>query len=298
MLKAYLESYGNFILRAFDFHSRARPIEYWAVFPVIWGLILYALTIDITNVWYTLLAGQRISLNPLAYLSGLIFLLTLIPRMALNVRRLHDRDRSALWLFFPAAFSLSLPVAIIALAGCMMNSSLTGVPNGPDELSNVFFPVKLYLFSPAMFWQEMFAIARAFEALGSETIGGLISEIYGYSGAVDVRRDATNVKNESEGDFSHTLSVFFAVAGLICTPPLTALMHTFFAALPSSEQNNKYGPGKLGKLQYKTKPDTEHNPFAGYALLYEKTDEEKAMQQQRKELEMKNLYRQRVLGQQ
>lgn len=298
MLKAYLESYGNFILRAFDFQTRARPIEYWAVFPVVWGLILYALTIDITNAWYTLLAGQRISLNPLAYLSSLVFLLTLLPRMALNVRRLHDRGRSALWLFFPVMFSLSMPVALIALTGCMMNSSLTGVANGPDELSNVLYPYKLYLYSPATFWQEMFAIARAFETLGSETVGSLISEIYGYSGAVDLRREAHDVQNEIEGNFSHTLGVFLAVVGLIITPPLTALIHIFFATVPSSERDNKYGPGKLGQLQYKAKPDDTHNPFAGYALLYEKTDEEKAIQQQRKAQELKNLYHQRVLGQQ
>lgn len=61
-----LESYGNFVLRAFDFQGRSTPIECCAVLPLIWGLILYALMGDITHVWTQLMVRQIPTLNPLA----------------------------------------------------------------------------------------------------------------------------------------------------------------------------------------------------------------------------------------
>jgi hypothetical protein len=192
-------------------------------------------------------------------------------------------------------FFFSLPVLVIALTGCMMNSSLTGVANGPDELSNVIYPIMLYLSSPAVFWQEMHAIGLAFQQLGMDAVWSLLAEIYAYGGAVDVRRQAYDIRNEIDGDVGHTFGVFMAAVGLAVTPPLTALVHTFWAIWPTSPFDNKYGIARMGELQYVEKTDDTHNPFAGYAALYEESDEQKAYKQQRKAAELKSLYQSRVL---
>jgi uncharacterized membrane protein YhaH (DUF805 family) len=237
-MKDLLESYGNFVLRAFDFQGRSTPIEYWAVLPLIWGFILYALMADITAVWTLLLARQIPTLNPLAYTSFLIFILTFIPRLSLSIRRWHDTSRTLIWLFFPTLVLISALVLLSALTGSMMNSSLTGVSDGPDELSNILYPIMLLIAAPTVFWQEMYTISQAFYSLGNDAVWVLLAEIYAHGSMIDVRRDIANVTTEIEGNFGHAFGLIAVSVGLILTPILAVLVHMLMMVLPSSPFNN------------------------------------------------------------
>lgn len=157
-----------------------------------------------------------------------------------------------------------------------MNSSLTGVSDGPDELSNILYPAVLFLSMPNVFWTEMFAIAQAFHSLGSDAVWGLLAEIYAHGGMVDVRRDVADVTNEIEGDFGHAFGLVLAAVALPLTPILTALGHMLLMVWPSSPFNKQYGLAKLGALQYSNKPTDGPNALAGYAALYEQSADEKA----------------------
>lgn len=296
-MKEIFTNFENFAFRAFNFRGRATPLEYWAVVPLIWVAIIYMLIGDIKEVM-TFLEGRQIPpMNPLFYESVLIFLITLIPRMSLNIRRLHDRNKSGFWIMLPALAMLASILLVSGLTGAMMNSSLTGVSNNPDALENVIHPIILFFASPVTFWEEMFAIASAFQSAGSEAIWNLLAEIYAHSGAVDIRRNVRDVTNVIEGDTGHTVGFVFVSTALLTMPFVFTLLHGLLNILPSFPEDNIYGPAKIGALQYKKKKDNTHNPMAGYAHLFEETKEEKARKRESQAAEVKALYRSRVLGQ-
>lgn len=296
-MKDILSYFENFAFRAFQFQKRATPLEYWAVIPVIWVIILWALMSDIKEVHGFLLQRTIPPMNPLYYESVLLFLVTLIPRMSLNMRRLHDRNKTGFWVILPAISMIAAIVLFNGLSGAMMNSSLTGLANSPDSPTNILHPLALYVASPDAFWNEMFSIAIAFEKAGSEALWNLLAEIYAHAGAVDVRRYTSNVTREIEGNTGHTIGFAFVAGGLVFTPLVTWFLHAMMTLMPSYPHDNLYGPAKMGALDYKRKVDGKHNPMAGYAHLYEKTDEEKAQRREANAAEVKALYRARVLGQ-
>lgn len=295
-MKEFLSHYESFAFRAFTFQRRATPLEYWAVIPVIWILIFWTFTADVREVYGFLIERRIPPMNPLYYESFLIFFVTLIPRMAVNIRRLHDRDKSGFWALLPGISIFSSAVLFSALLGAMMNSSLTGISDGPDEMRNITYPLLLYVGAPEVFWSEMFSIAVAFEKAGSEAVSGLLAEIYAHSGAVDVRRYVDNVTNEIEGNTGHTVGFVFVAMSLVFTPIITGVLHLIFNVLPSSTEDNIYGPAQIAELHYKKKTDDRHNPMAGYAHLFEETKEEKAKKREAHTAEVRALYQQRVLG--
>ncbi|KIN62120.1 Inner membrane protein yhaI [Sulfitobacter noctilucicola] len=295
-MREFLSIFENFAFKAFNFGGRATPGEYWAVIALIWAIICYVLMGDIAEVHRFLLAREIPPMNPLYYDSIVIFMLTLIPRLSLNMRRLHDRNRSGFWVILPAIAIMSTIVLFSGLAGGMMNSSLTGVANQPNDPANIIYPVVLFFGAPQTFWEEMFAISLAFEAAGTDTVWGLLAEIMAHNGAVDIRRNASNVSTGLEGESGHTVGVLFISFALVATPIVTGLLHSLMNALPSVPFDNIYGPAKIAELQWKKKTDGKHNPMAGYACLFEETDEEKAAKREKGAAEVKALYRSRVLG--
>ncbi len=296
-MKEIFTHFESFAFRAFNFRGRATPLEYWSVIPVIWALIIYMLIGDVREAMSFLEARQIPPMNPLFYESVLIFLITLIPRMSLNIRRLHDRNKSGFWIILPALAIMAVVLLFSGLTGAMMNSSLTGVSNNPDSIENILHPIVLFLAAPATFWEEMFAIASAFQSAGNEAIWNLLAEIYAHSGAVDIRRNVRDVTNAIEGDTGHTVGFVFVSTALLTAPFVFGLLHALLNILPSFPEDNIYGPAKIGALQYKKKKDDKHNPMAGYKHLFAETPEEKARKRETQAAEVKALYRQRVLGQ-
>jgi uncharacterized membrane protein YhaH (DUF805 family) len=73
------------------FRGRARRREYWNYVLFYFLLYLGLLLIDA-------LTGTFSIETEMGFLSGLFTLLTLLPTIAVAVRRLHDTDRSGWWL--------------------------------------------------------------------------------------------------------------------------------------------------------------------------------------------------------
>jgi len=76
--------------QAFDFSSRARRTEYW-VFILFTFIISFVLAI--TEAFFGLEVTEDI--GPL---TGIFYLIILLPSISLTVRRLHDIGRSGWWI--------------------------------------------------------------------------------------------------------------------------------------------------------------------------------------------------------
>jgi uncharacterized membrane protein YhaH (DUF805 family) len=82
-----------------DFNGRARRSEYWLFQLFAWIVYFVAFSLEIL---LRASAGPD-SVSPGAALFGLVLLVfglgSLIPALAVTVRRLHDSDKSGFWLF-------------------------------------------------------------------------------------------------------------------------------------------------------------------------------------------------------
>lgn len=77
------------------FSGRASPSEYW------WYQLMWMLIFGIA-IWGDVMffdPNVAPSLNPFSYFCVLWALITLLPSLAVIVRRLHDTDRSGAWIF-------------------------------------------------------------------------------------------------------------------------------------------------------------------------------------------------------
>lgn len=296
-MKSILSHFERFAVQAFNFRGRATMFDYWLVMPFVWLLMVVFFIGDLSDVYGMLLERQIPPLNPLFYASVLVFLLTLIPRTSLTIRRLHDSNRSGFWIILPIISFVSLLLMFALLTGSMMNSALTGIANDPD---NAFksFDTLMESIATGTFWDEMFTIAQAFEKAGADTVWGLLNEIYNYNGAVDIRRSGSDVDVGLEGDTGHTMALFMVSSGLVVTPILTAFANAVLTLLPTSPFDNIYGPAHMAELKYGKADPNKVNAMSGYAHLFEKTDEEKAELRELQKEQIKNLYRSRVLKQQ
>ncbi len=84
----YLEAFKKYAV----FGGRSRRMEYWSF--VVFNLVVFAVLAGIDA-----LLGTFSSASGVGLLSGIYLLATLIPILALTVRRLHDIDRSGWWIF-------------------------------------------------------------------------------------------------------------------------------------------------------------------------------------------------------
>ena len=101
------------------FHGRASRSEYW------WWVLFAAVVGTVLNALPTLTDGIRIEADgsmtvtgPLGVILGGIWLVwaigTIIPTLAVLVRRLHDTDRSGLWILI-GLIPLIGPIVLIVL---------------------------------------------------------------------------------------------------------------------------------------------------------------------------------------
>ena len=92
------------LLRYADFNGRARRREYWsfqALLAIVFLVLLAALAMS--------------EFSPVASaVLGIFWIATLMPRVAVAIRRMHDLNWSAVWLFVPTVFPL-LGLAVAAL---------------------------------------------------------------------------------------------------------------------------------------------------------------------------------------
>ena len=77
------------------------------------------------HVWGQLQDRIKPSFNPLSYESGVLFLVTLIPRYALTVRRLHDAGRSPRWALLPFKSTILSIWLIVGLGSASLMASVS-----------------------------------------------------------------------------------------------------------------------------------------------------------------------------
>lgn len=93
-IEAVKSVYSNYV----NFQGRARRSEYW------WWYLFYLIVYIILAVIDSMIFGQP------AVLAGLFALGSIIPAIAVGVRRLHDTGRSGWWLL----------IALIPLVGAIV----------------------------------------------------------------------------------------------------------------------------------------------------------------------------------
>ena len=114
--------------KSFEFSGRASRSEYWYwfLFTVLGSLIFQTADVVLFNApftWFT-----RLSLSPL---HGTFNLIVLVPSLALEVRRLHDVDRSGWWLLM----SLTIVGSLYPLLVWKLTKGTDGSNRfGPDSL--------------------------------------------------------------------------------------------------------------------------------------------------------------------
>ncbi|MCW3797299.1 DUF805 domain-containing protein [Sphingomonas sp. BN140010] len=94
-----------------QFSGRARRAEYW------WYTLALVIASVVTSVLDNLLGWGGVVGGAYGPLTGLLVLSTLIPSLAVSVRRLHDTNRSGFWLLlFMAPYLVMAVMAGMALA--------------------------------------------------------------------------------------------------------------------------------------------------------------------------------------
>ena len=291
-----LTYFERFAFRGVNFWDRATRAEYWCVMPVIWGLILLAFVWDVQEVWDFLLRREVPPLNPLYYESFALFTLTILPRAALTVRRLHDSGRSGKWASLPLVALMSGFTLVLGLGSALLTSSAVG----GDALGGIslgFIMGAVLVGSAGSFWEGMFALAAALDAIGFDAIRAVIAELLAQIDPPPVETVVTNARLGLAEDPMGGGQLLAAMTGIIVTPFAAAFAHLVFMLMPTDRSYNRYGESSAKPITGPAQVRTSGNAMAGYAYLYEKTAaEEEALKLAQKE-QLKALYRTRVLGQ-
>jgi uncharacterized membrane protein YhaH (DUF805 family) len=103
------------------FAGRARRREYW--FYILVTVIVYAVLLIADS------ATGTVSSSGIGALSGLYSLATLLPGLAVGVRRLHDTDRSGWWMLISL---VPLVGPIVLLVFLVQDSKAEANPYGPN----------------------------------------------------------------------------------------------------------------------------------------------------------------------
>ena len=130
-----------------DFNGRSRRMEYWmfALFNLIVMVVLGGIGFVGVGGMETLMAaetGATPQIGALGYLGfgllGIYALATIIPNIAVVVRRLHDRDMSGWWYLGFIALSFIPVVGFLASIAMLVIFCLKGTDGdnrfGPDPL--------------------------------------------------------------------------------------------------------------------------------------------------------------------
>ena len=132
------------LLRYADFSGRSRRLEYW-MFTLFFFLVVFAIVA-------VAMAMGGATTNPatelpisgmwLAVLVVVIVLGFFIPSLAVQVRRLHDQDRSGWWIllgFIPYVGGLIMLIFML-IPGTVGINDYGADPKGPDaaDLADVF----------------------------------------------------------------------------------------------------------------------------------------------------------------
>lgn len=275
----------RFIFRGFNFFGEAKRFEYWLILPLVWLAILVLAWFDIRQVYAMLLAREIPSLNPLNYSAPLLWMVTLIPRYAVTVRRLNDAGRSPKWALLPLKATVASVVITIGLASVLLTSG-GGAAEGAVGLIVVFS-----LFGGGFDWETAFAAAQIFSVMDFGVFFQALSFLdlgqLSQTAAANVGADPARAGGA------------LAVLTLIVLSPVM-FMVIFLIMMMAPSRAEPFG----ARYDFSSVNDTKEkrsNAFAGYATLARFEDEKRdpalaaARRAQGKD-EVRSLYRSRVLG--
>ena len=94
-----------------DFTGRAPRAEYW------WYALALIIVFLAINILESIVGLKGMLFGVYGPLTGLLWLATIVPGLAVGVRRLHDTNRSAWWLLLIVPYLLAAIMMVGALAG-------------------------------------------------------------------------------------------------------------------------------------------------------------------------------------
>lgn len=296
-MKKIGSAFENFAFKAFDFSGRATLLEYWLLIPLIWALILFLAWGDAVEIWGFLLQRQVPPLNPLYWDSFVVFFITLIPRISLTVRRLHDSGKSGKWVKLPGIAVMSSVVLTVGIFSAMASSDAMGSTAG-NGLSMIAILMAVAFGAADSAWNVIFATAAAANALGWDAIIALLSEMTTPAEQLDVRQGVSNFAGNFKDAPAEGGSILLIGLVMLATPFVAAFLHIFFMISPTKPDHELDSSTPIAGASLRQKGDISDNPFAGYKYLYDKSPEQEAAHKEAAKREIKSLYQQRVLGQQ
>ncbi|MGJ8615313.1 MAG: DUF805 domain-containing protein [Sulfitobacter sp.] len=287
-MKTFFSYFENFAFKALKFDDRASPLEYWCVMPVIWLLIIAMIPGDARTFWNFLLSREIPPLNPFYYESFMLFVVTLIPRLSLTVRRLHDSGKSGKWAKLPY---ISVVSGIYLSLGVL--SAMASMGGGLGNSMTVFaIGISMVMGNAESAWSAIFASAAVLNAMGWDAIIAILSELSGPAQKIDIQQGIQAASRGAKTEPSLMLVMLIMVA----LPFVTAMLHLFFMISPSKPDYDRAGSAPMTMASLRQKGETSANPFAGYKYLYERSAEQDAAHKAAAKDEIKSLYQQRVLG--
>jgi len=93
-----------------DFTGRAPRAEYW------WFLLAVIIVFIVLNIIESIIGLNRMILGVYGPLTMLLWLGTLVPSIAVGVRRLHDTNRSGWWLLLLVPYVVSAIMMVRSMA--------------------------------------------------------------------------------------------------------------------------------------------------------------------------------------
>lgn len=308
-------SLANFIFKGFNFFGRSTRAEYWWILPALWVLILGFFVFDVMTVWGQLQDRIKPSLNPLRYDSALLFLITLIPRYALTVRRLNDVGRSPKWALLPfkstiltfwlvvGLTSASLVASVSDTASQMARAAETGTLDTPpvvipDQIKEAGFKFAMMsLFNTKDGWDVAFNVAAATKDLNwSEALAVLPRP--------DISAAFAKIAALSEVDPGIATGMTLLLGFITFGPFIFMSIFLFMMLSPTkmSAADRKFFDGSYSPPGSKSAGKEKSNAFGSYAVLAQLEEQKRdpnamAAHKSRAHAEAKALYRSRVLGQ-
>lgn len=294
-MRTLFQYFENFFFRACNFSGRATPLEYWCVMPLIWIAIFALLPGDAAEFWSFLLARQVPPLNPLYYDSVLVFVLTVIPRLSLTVRRLHDSGKSGKWAKLPFIAIFSGAMLALGIGSALLTSSVAQ----NEAVLGATVLIAIVMGSADSAWDGIFTAAIAANAMGWDVIWATLSDMTGGMPRPQVREGLDTLAQSVRTEPGISIQAILVMTLMICTPLVSALLHLMFMLAPAHHEEDSLGglldPAPLPKAG-KAPGQKGHDPMSGYACLFERSPDQEAALKIRQQQELKDLYRTRVLG--
>ena len=97
-----------------DFAGRAPRAEYW------WYALALVVAFIVLSIIESLVGLKGMIAGLYGPLTALLWLATIVPGLAVGVRRLHDTNRSGWWLLLVVPYAISAMLAVVAMSSGSM----------------------------------------------------------------------------------------------------------------------------------------------------------------------------------